>query len=253
MLRTAQPAVPSIPALSMARAQSLAEQAANAIVAGISAGALLPGQRIIETELASLLNMSRVPLREALKILEVQGILESVPHRGTRVATFDDLRVNQICQARIALERLSLADAAPICKRDPVVLARLEQIIVDMERSAERMEWIEISKADLSFHREICRLSGNAIVATLKWIHSHTPEEIMAKMPDELIGPDKALYLAALKNTMPMYSTTGRMDPKGAQAVLDVFSQSSPEVKNAKIDLSKTYTNKFIDAATGAK
>lgn len=167
MLKTAQPAVPSIPALSMARAQSLAEQAANAIVAGISAGALLPGQRIIETELASLLNMSRVPLREALKILEAQGILESVPHRGTRVATFDDLRVNQICQARIALERLALTDAAPICKRDPMVLARLEQIIIDMERSAERLEWIEISKADLSFHREICRLSGNAVVATL--------------------------------------------------------------------------------------
>lgn len=167
MLRTAQPAVPSIPALSMARAQSLAEQAANAIVAGISAGALLPGQRIIETELASLLNMSRVPLREALKILEAQGILESVPHRGTRVATFDDLRVNQICQARIALERLALADAAPVCKANQGVLARLDQIIFDMERSAERLEWLEISKADLSFHREICRLSGNAIVATL--------------------------------------------------------------------------------------
>ena len=48
-----------------------------------------------------------------------------------------------------------------------------------------------------------------------------------------------------------MYSTTGRMDPKGAQAVLDVFSQSSPEVAKAKIDLSKTYTNKFVDAAQG--
>ncbi|WP_395662147.1 GntR family transcriptional regulator [Aestuariivirga sp.] len=167
MLKRAQSAVPAIPALSMARAQSLAEQAANAIVAGISAGALRPGERIIETELASLLNMSRVPLREALKILEAQGILESFPHRGTRVATFDDVRVNQICLARIALERLALVDAASICKRDPAVLARLDQIIIDMERSAERLEWIEVSKADLSFHREICRLSGNAIVATL--------------------------------------------------------------------------------------
>lgn len=164
MPRTAQPAVP---ALSMARTRSLAEQAANAIVAGISAGALLPGQRIIETELASLLNMSRVPLREALKILEAQGIVESVPHRGTRVATFDDVRINQICQARIALERLALADAAPICKRDHGLLDRLDHIILDMERSAERLEWIEISKADLSFHREICRLSGNSIVSTL--------------------------------------------------------------------------------------
>ena len=89
----------------------------------------------------------------------------------------------------------------------------------------------------------------NAIVATLKWIHSHTPEEIMAKMPAELVGPDKALYLAALKNTIPMYSQTGMMDPKGAQAVLAVFSQSVPEIAKANIDLSKTYTNKFVEAA----
>ena len=89
----------------------------------------------------------------------------------------------------------------------------------------------------------------NAIVATLKWIHSHTAEEIMAKMPDNLVGADKALYLAALKNTIPMYSTTGRTDPKGAQAVLAVFSQSVPEIAKANIDLSKTYTNKFVDQA----
>jgi NitT/TauT family transport system substrate-binding protein len=91
----------------------------------------------------------------------------------------------------------------------------------------------------------------NAIVATLNWIHSHTPEEIMAKMPADLIGPDKELYLAALKNTMPMYSTTGRMDPKGAEAVLAVFSQSNPDVAKANVDLSRTYTNRFVDQATG--
>ena len=68
-------------------------------------------------------------------------------------------------------------------------------------------------------------------------------------MPDELVGADKELYLAALKNTLPMYSTTGRMDPKGAQAVLTVFSQSVPEIAKANIDLSKTYTNKFVEQA----
>jgi NitT/TauT family transport system substrate-binding protein len=83
----------------------------------------------------------------------------------------------------------------------------------------------------------------------LKWIASHSPEEIMAKMPDELTGADKALYLAALKNTIPMYSTTGRMDPKGAEAVLAVFSQSVPEIAKANIDLAKTYTNRFVDQA----
>jgi NitT/TauT family transport system substrate-binding protein len=101
----------------------------------------------------------------------------------------------------------------------------------------------------IAAHPKETQALTNAIVATLKWIHSHTPEEVMAKMPENLVGPNKELYLAALKNTVPMYSTTGKMDPKGAQAVLDVFSQSSPEVKNANVDLSKTYTNKFVEAA----
>jgi len=106
------------------------------------------------------------------------------------------------------------------------------------------------TKADwVAGHQKEVHGMATAIVATLKWIHSHTPEEIMEKMPPELVGKDKDLYLAALKNTIPMYSETGRMDPKGAAAVLAVFSQSSPDVAKANIDLAKTYTNDFVDAA----
>ena len=108
------------------------------------------------------------------------------------------------------------------------------------------------TKADwIAAHPKETQAMASAIVATLKWIHSHTPEEIMAKMPEEMVGKDKALYLAALKNTIPMYSETGKMDPKGASAVLAVFSQSVPAIAKAHIDLSKTYTNKFVDAANG--
>jgi NitT/TauT family transport system substrate-binding protein len=99
-----------------------------------------------------------------------------------------------------------------------------------------------------SHEKEVQGLT-NAIVATLSWIHSHSAEEIMAKMPEEMVGKDKALYLAALTNTIPMYSETGKMDPKGADAVLAVFSEGSPEVAKAKIDVSKTFTNKFVDQA----
>lgn len=105
-----------------------------------------------------------------------------------------------------------------------------------------RADWIEKNP-------KVAQALAKAVVNTLKWIHSNSPEAIMAKMPAELVGADKALYLAALKNTLPMYSTTGLMDPKGAKAVLDVFSQSSPDVAKANIDLSKTYTNRFVEAA----
>lgn len=105
-----------------------------------------------------------------------------------------------------------------------------------------RADWI-------ASHEKEVQAMTNAIVATLNWIHSHSPQEIADKMPAELVGKDKAGYIEALKNTLPMFSETGRMDPKGAEAVLAVFSQSSPEVANAKVDLSKTYTNKYVDAA----
>jgi NitT/TauT family transport system substrate-binding protein len=98
-------------------------------------------------------------------------------------------------------------------------------------------------------HEETVQALTNAIVATLSWIHLHTAEEIMAKMPEEMVGKDKALYLAALKNTIPMYSESGKMDPKGADAVLAVFSEGSPEVAKANIDVSKTFTNKYVDQA----
>ena len=105
-----------------------------------------------------------------------------------------------------------------------------------------RAEWI-------AAHPKEVQAMTNAIVNTLKWIHSHTPEEIADKMPPNLVGKDRALYVSALKNTLAMYSETGRMDPKGAEAVLAVFSLSSPDVAKANIDLSKTYTNTFVDNA----
>ncbi len=97
-----------------------------------------------------------------------------------------------------------------------------------------------------SHDKEVQALTS-AMMNTLKWIHSHSPEEIMAKMPETMVGKDKELYLAALRNTIPMYSETGLMDPKGAAAVLAVFSEGSPEVAKANIDVSKTYTNKYVE------
>ncbi|HZA14180.1 MAG TPA: ABC transporter substrate-binding protein [Myxococcaceae bacterium] len=101
----------------------------------------------------------------------------------------------------------------------------------------------------VSKHPKESQAIANALVDTLRWIHSHSAQEIMAKMPKEIVGPNPDLYLAALKNALPMYSKDGRMDPKGAQAVLDVFSQSVPDIAKAKVDLSTTYTDEFVDNA----
>jgi NitT/TauT family transport system substrate-binding protein len=111
-----------------------------------------------------------------------------------------------------------------------------------------RTDWI-------AGHRREVQAITNAIMATLNWIHTHSAEQITDKMPPEVVGSDKALYVAALNNMLPMYSENGRMDPNGAKAVLDVLNQSSSDLANVKIDLLKTYTNDFAAAARriGAK
>jgi DNA-binding GntR family transcriptional regulator len=183
-----------VPILNLARSPSLAEQAADSIVTGVAAGALKPGERLVETDVANLLNMSRVPLREAFKILEAQGILESAPHRGTRVAMFDEARATQICEARVALERIALKSAVPYYQQNKPLLERLDKIISIMEHAAGRLEWVEVSKADLNFHREICRASKNSIVATLwETIARHVfiifGKEIRDERDAHIVGP----------------------------------------------------------------
>jgi DNA-binding GntR family transcriptional regulator len=155
------------PVLPLMRPRNLAEQVADVIVDGIASGALGPGQRLVETGLAQRLQVSRVPLRESMKMLEAQGILESAPHRGARVADFDEVKIDHICEARVALEKIALRDAMRAYRNEPERVVRLDQVIAAMERAADALDWTAISKADLAFHREICDASGNDVIITL--------------------------------------------------------------------------------------
>jgi DNA-binding GntR family transcriptional regulator len=156
---------PSLSAPS--RQPSLAVRIADALVDGIAGGAIEPGERLVETEIAARMGVSRVPLREALKLLEAQGIVEVLPHRGTWVVPFDDARVDRICEARVVLERLALRTAVPAFRADPTRLATLDGLIDAMRLAARRQAWLEVSKADLAFHRTMVEASGNDIVVKL--------------------------------------------------------------------------------------
>lgn len=107
-----------------------------------------------------------------------------------------------------------------------------------------RADWID------SHQKDVQGLT-DAMIETLKWIHTHSAEEIMAKMPPAMVGKDTNIYLDALKRTLPMYSEDGMMDPNGAKAVLEVFSGGDPAVAAAHIDVSQTYTNTFVNKANG--
>lgn len=155
--------VPMAPVSTPSRAATVADR----LVEAVAGNALAPGQRLVELDVADRLAVSRVPLREAMKALCAQGILIAEPHRGTRVAPFDKAWAASVRRARIALERLAFRDSVAVLRAEPEHRARLERLIVEMERRAAKREWLPVIRADLAFHRTVVQAAGDLILATL--------------------------------------------------------------------------------------
>ncbi|MFE9417848.1 ABC transporter substrate-binding protein [Streptomyces griseofuscus] len=97
-------------------------------------------------------------------------------------------------------------------------------------------------------HKATVQKLVNAFVKTLKWMSTHSADEIAAKMPADYSQGDKALYTQAVKSTLPMFTDDGVMPENGPETVEKVLKAFNPNIKNANVDLSKTYTTEFAKA-----
>ena len=94
---------------------------------------------------------------------------------------------------------------------------------------------------------EIAQHLANAFVRTLKYINTHTPEEILAIIPVEISGKDRVTYMKALKEAIPMFANDGTMPVDGAEKEWRVLGEFNPKYKAVKLE--QTYTNKFANEA----
>lgn len=99
-------------------------------------------------------------------------------------------------------------------------------------------------------HKDVVQKLVNAYVKTLKWIHTHTAEQIADKMPPDYYAGNKAAYVAALQNQLVMFSPDGMMPSGGPEFVLQTEQQTNTTVQGKQIDLSATYTNEFVSKAS---
>ncbi|MEK2474148.1 MULTISPECIES: ABC transporter substrate-binding protein [Streptomyces] len=95
-------------------------------------------------------------------------------------------------------------------------------------------------------HKDTVQKLANAFVKTLKWMSTHTAEEIAEKMPADYAQGGKELYVQAIKDTLPMFTKDGVMPADGPATVERVLKAFNPTLKNATIDLKKTYTTEFV-------
>ncbi len=92
----------------------------------------------------------------------------------------------------------------------------------------------------------------NAFYKTLKWLEKATPEDVAKVLPEEYFLGDRALYLAALKASLPMYSKTGIIPEQGMRNAHDMLVPFDKELRDAKVDLTKTFDDRFVKKATAA-
>jgi len=103
----------------------------------------------------------------------------------------------------------------------------------------------------VSSHQDVVQKLVNAYVKTLKWMHTHTAEQIADQMPADYYAGNKALYVTALQNQMAIFSPDGLMPAGAPQSVLSTEYQSNLVPKSKPIDLTTTFTNQFAAKATG--
>src|SRR5579859_4788837 len=99
-------------------------------------------------------------------------------------------------------------------------------------------------------NKDVTQRLVNAYVKTLKYIHSHTPDEIASQMPSDYFAGDKSAYVADLKSQIDIFGTDCRMPAGGPETVQKIQQQFVASFKGKSANLSETYTNEFADNAS---
>lgn len=163
---------------------SLHAQAIERLRDMIVEGELAPGARIVEAELCAQLGISRTPLREALKVLASEGLIELLPHRGARVTEVTAEEIGELFEVIAGLEGLAAELAAErMSDRD---LERLEAMHERLERYHVARRRHDYFRINHKIHHLIVALAGNGILTA-------THERLLAQAR-------RGRYLAILSN-----------------------------------------------------
>lgn len=148
-----------VPVRSVSKSREVFDRLRDAIWSGD----LPPGTPLREAHLAKQLNVSQVPVREALLQLEHLGLVLRVPDRGTTVTKLTRTEILQMMEVRRHLEGLAFQLAAPRVTKE--IAEELRSHVHRMEDLAAKNDHFGVAEEDFSFHRAVWKISGNDVLA----------------------------------------------------------------------------------------
>lgn len=125
----------------------------------IMQGDLKPGERLMEIKLANRLGVSRTPIREAIRMLELEGLVTMVPRKGAQVAEITEKDLKDVLEVRIGLEELAVKF---VCQRiDDRQLRELQEASRKFAEAVQSEDLTKLAEADVNFHDLIYKATGN--------------------------------------------------------------------------------------------
>lgn len=137
----------------------------NTLRKAILRGELTPGERLMEIQLANKLGVSRTPIREAIRKLELEGLVLMIPRKGAEVAQITEKNMQDVLEVRKALEELSVQLA---CERiTPEQVEEMKMAAEDFRKVLKSGDVTKIAEADVKFHDIIFAATNNQRLITL--------------------------------------------------------------------------------------
>ena len=223
-------------------ANSLVDLALAQLSREILGGSLVPGDRLVEEQLTKRYGISRGPLREALRLLGQQGLVEHLPRRGVRVATLSEQDFDELYGLREVLERYAVSVALPMGSTgDLKPLRRALQVMRDASTEGDALE---LADAHQAFHRSLVGLAQHRQLALAY-------EPVLLKLQ---------LYMAAnmrreaeqahgwvdgIRRHEALLSAAGSDDPRVLVAALDAhggrsFLPGEPSLTSRRADADRS-------------
>lgn len=137
----------------------------NTLREAILKGELKPGERLMELQLASKLGVSRTPIREAIRMLQQEGLAVTIPRRGAEVAKMTEKNMEDVLQIREALEILAVQLACEKVTKQQIV--HLGEAVEEFERAVKTGDLKQITQSDIDFHDKIYEAADNPKLVNL--------------------------------------------------------------------------------------
>lgn len=144
--------------------RNLPDRLADHLVLMIAKGQLRPGQRIFEKEISEVQGVSRIPVREALRLLQAQGVVRTEPNRGTYVTEFTSDEMLEMLELRLAVERIALRRILERGTPRARINSAFTEVMEAMRRAATLRDRLAYCQADLAFHQRILDLAASPVL-----------------------------------------------------------------------------------------